>query len=59
MKSKVHLQKKSEVLTREDCGGTIDFGITGDALHIFYGLIVLLQGLFYSLPTSFSEKEKS
>ena len=52
MKFKVHLQNISKVLTRAGCGGTIYLGIMREASHIFYGLILLLKGLFKSLLTS-------
>ena len=51
MKFKVHLQKYSEVSTRTGCGGTVYLGIMREASHIFYILILLLQGIFYSLLT--------
>ena len=53
MKFKVHLQNFSKVSTRAGCGGTIYLGITREASHIFCGLILSLQGIFYSLLTSF------
>ena len=43
----------SRVLIREGYGGTIYSGIKREASHILYGLILLMQGLFYSLLTSF------
>ena len=38
--------------------GTIYLGITREESHIFYGLILFLQGLFYSLLTLLHRKEK-
>ena len=51
MKFEVHLKMFSEVSTRVGYGGTIYLGITREGFHIFYGLIILLHVLFYSLLT--------
>ena len=51
----MHLYNFSEGSTREDCGGTIYLGIMREAFYIFYGLILLLQGLFYSILLNFVE----
>ena len=58
MRFKVHLQNYPKVPTRAGCGGTIYLGITRESSHIFYGLIILLEGVFYSLMTSFLFKGK-
>ena len=52
-KFEVHLQNFPGFFTREGCCGTIYLGITRETSHIFYGLILLLKGLIYSLVTSF------
>ena len=57
-KLEVHFQNFSEVLTRASCGGTIYLGITTEEYHIFYGLIILLQGIFYSLLNLLQHKGK-
>ena len=49
----ISLSEFPEVSTRAGCGGTIYLGITREASQIFHGLILLLQGLFYSLITLF------
>ena len=50
----VHLQNVSEALTRSQYSRTIYFVITMESYHIFYGLILLIQGLFYSLLVLFN-----
>ena len=39
----------SEVSTRAGLGGTIYSRIMREAYNIFYGLVILMQSLFYSL----------
>ena len=48
-KFEVHLNIFSKVLTRAGHGGTIYLGIMRETSNTFYGLILSLQGLFYSL----------
>ena len=57
-KFEIHLQNFSEVLTRAVCGGTIYLGITREASQIFYVLILLLKGMFYSLLIFLHQKGK-
>ena len=53
MKSEVHLNYFSEVSTMVGCDDTIYLGETREVSHIFYELILLMQGLLCSLLTSF------
>ena len=52
------LSEFSEVSTREECGGTIHLGIIREESQILCGLILLLQVIFYSLPTLLDLKGK-
>ena len=42
-----------KVATSSGCARAIYLGITRESYHIFYGLILLLKGIFYSLLTLF------
>ena len=55
-KFEVQFQYFSKVSTRAGCAGTTYLGIMREAFHIFYGLVLLLQGLFYPLLTFFRRK---
>ena len=49
MNFEVHFHHFSKAQTRAGCGVTIYLGITREAYHIFYGFILLMQDIFYSL----------
>ena len=55
-KFEVHFHIFSEVFTGAVYGGTLYLGIIRKSYKIFYGLILLLQGLFYSLLKLFALK---
>ena len=52
----MHLQNISEVLKSSGFGVTIYLVITREAYQVFYGLIILVQGLFYSLLSLLHQK---
>ena len=56
---KCNCRFSSKVSTRAGCGVAIYVGITRERYHIFYGLILLLRGLSYSLLTFLHWKGKN